>query len=184
MRTRVQSLRFHYKKQKINIQTRINNQITAPELRVIDEKGENLGLMPTSAALKLSLERGFDLIEIAPTAKPPVARIMSYDKFRYQKEKELKKQYAAQKIGELKQVKISMKEAINDMNVKARRANDFLEKDNKVDVTVVMRGREKMFKDLAYKKLDVFLKLITIEHKKTSDPKIGGRGLSVQITKK
>jgi len=140
--------------------------------------------MPTSAALKLSLERGFDLIEIAPTAKPPVARIMSYDKFRYQKEKELKKQYATQKIGELKQVKISMKEAINDMNVKARRANEFLEKDNKVDVTVVMRGREKMFKDLAYKKLDAFLKLITIEHKKTSDPKIGGRGLSVQITKK
>ncbi len=143
-----------------------------------------MGLMPTSAALKLSLERNLDLIEIAPTAKPPVARIMSYDKFRYQKEKELKKQYAAQKIGELKQVKISMKEAINDMNVKAKRANEFLEKDNKVDITVVMRGREKMFKDLAYKKLEAFLKLIIVEYKKTSEPKFGGRGLSVQITKK
>jgi len=109
---------------------------------------------------------------------------MSYDKFRYQKEKELKKQYAAQKIGELKQVKISMKEAINDMNVKAKRANEFLEKDNKVDITVVMRGREKMFKDLAYKKLEAFLKLIIVEYKKTSEPKFGGRGLSVQITKK
>jgi len=140
--------------------------------------------MPKDAAFKLAQEKGLDLIEVAPTAKPPVARIMSYDKFRYQKEKELKKQYAAQKIGELKQVKISMKEAINDMNVKARRANEFLEKNNKVDVTVVMRGREKMFKDLAYKKLDAFLKLITVEYKKTSDPKIGGRGLSVQITKK
>jgi len=151
---------------------------------VIDEKGENLGVMPTNAALKLSLERGLDLIEIAPTANPPVTKIISYDKFRYQKEKELKKQYAAQKTGELKQIKISMKEAINDMNVKAKKTNEFLEKGYKVDVTIVMRGREKMFKDLAYKKLESFLKLIMIEHKKTSEPKIGGQGLSIQITKK
>ena len=151
---------------------------------MIDETGENLGTMPKDAAFKLAQEKGLDLIEVAPTAKPPVARIMSYDKFRYQKEKELKKQYAAQKIGELKQIRISMKEALNDMNVKARKVNEFLEKDNKVYITVVMRGREKMFKDLAYKKLDAFFKLITVEHKKTSEPKLGGRGLSAQITKK
>ena len=83
----------------INIiqQYKINNQIKSPELRIIDEAGNNLGVMPLEAALKLSIEKELDLIEIAPTAKPPVAKIISYDKFRYQKEKELRKQKAVQK---------------------------------------------------------------------------------------
>ena len=79
------------------IRYRINNQITAPELRVIDDHGENLGIMPLEAALKLAAEKNVDLIEVVPNAKPPIAKAISFDKFRYQKEKELKKQKTAQK---------------------------------------------------------------------------------------
>jgi len=84
-------------------------------LRVVDETGENLGVMPLEAALKLAMEKGLDLIEIAPMVKPPVARIISFDKFRYQKEKELKKQKATQKTSELKQIQITAKSAKNDL---------------------------------------------------------------------
>ena len=87
---------------------RINNQITAPELRVIGEKGENLGVMPRAEALKLARpDDGVDLIEISANAKPPVVRLMSYDKFRYEEEKRIKKERLAQKSAAMKTVQIS-----------------------------------------------------------------------------
>ncbi|MEE8131485.1 MAG: translation initiation factor IF-3 [Candidatus Paceibacterota bacterium] len=163
---------------------RVNDQIIAQELRVIDEIGNNLDIMPREAALKLAQEKGLDLIEIAPTAKPPVAKIISFDKFRYQKEKELKKQKTAQKVGELKQIRISARAALNDLQTKVKKLEKFLDEGHKVEIMLWLRGREKYNRSWARQKLDEFLKIITVEYKIIMEPKFIGRGLVVQIAKK
>jgi len=132
----------------------------------------------------LAKDKGLDLIEIAATAKPPVAKIISFDKFRYQKEKELRKQRATQKISELKQIRISARAAKNDLEIKAKKIGEFLDKGHKVEITLWLRGREKYNRDWARYKLEEFLKIITAEYKITFPPKFGGRGLMMQITKK
>jgi translation initiation factor IF-3 len=153
-------------------------------LRVIGETGEALGIMPREAALKLAEEKGLDLIEIAPTAKPPVAKVISFDKFRYQKEKEYKKQKASQKISEFKQIRISVRAAKNDLEIRAKKINEFLEEGHKVEIMISLKGREKGNKDWARAKLDEFLKMITMEYKITLEPRFGGRGIVVQLMKK
>lgn len=151
---------------------------------VIDEEGKSLGKMSTTDALKLTLEKKLDLIEIAPNAKPPVARIMSYDKFRYQQEKKLKKQKAQQKSQELKQVQISPKEALHDLEMKAGRVNKFMEEGDQVEIVMVLRGREKGNRDFAREKLRNFIKMINPEHKIIAEAKDGGRGINMMVTKK
>ena len=127
---------------------------------------------------------GLDLIEIAPTAKPPVAKIISIDKFRYQKEKELKKQRAGQKVSELKQIRISARAAQNDLEIKAKKVDEFLEAGNKVGINLFLKGREKYNRNWANQKLDEFLKRISVEYKVIADVKFGGKGLMIQIVKK
>lgn len=153
-------------------------------MRIIDETGGNLGIMPLEAALKLAQEKGLDLIEISATAKPPVARIISFDKFRYQKEKELKKQKASQKTGEMKQVRISARAALNDLQIKTKKLEEFLEEGNKVEIMLFLKGREKYNRNWANQKLNEFLKLIAIEYKIIMEQKFIGRGLVIQIMKK
>lgn len=164
-------------------QYKINNQIKASELRIIGEDGENLGVMPFEAALKLAKEKNLDLIEIAPTVKPPVAKIISYDKFRYQKEKELKKAKAGQKTSELKQIQISLAEAKNDLEIKIKKLEGFLNEGDKVNIVLFLKGREKYNKQWAYQKLNEFLKMILIDYKITVEPKFMGRGITMQIAK-
>jgi translation initiation factor IF-3 len=163
---------------------KINEKITAPELRIIDETGANIGILPLQEALQLAREKGLDLIEIVPNAKPPVAKIMSFDKFRYQEEKKLKKQKAQQKTQELKQVRISARAAEHDLQIKAEKVNEFLEEGHIVEIQLVLRGREKANKDWAKQKLYDFLKIITPEHKVLLEPKYGGRGFNAQVAKK
>ena len=143
-----------------------------------------MGIMPREAALKLAEERGLDLIEIAPTAKPPVVKIISFDKFRYQKEKESRKQRASQKVSELKQIRISPREALNDLQIQRKKVDKFLEQGHKVEIMLWLRGREKYNRDWAYQKLNEFSKIITTEYMVINGPKFGGRGLIVQIVKK
>lgn len=143
-----------------------------------------MGIMPLEAALKLATEKGIDLIEIAPMAKPPVAKIISYDKFRYQKEKELKKQKVAQKTSELKQIRISAKAAKNDLETKSKKTAEFINEGHKVGIILILKGREKYMKDWARQKLNEFLSIINAEYKITMEPKFGGKGLMMQITKK
>ena len=153
-------------------------------MRVVDETGKNLGIMPREAALKLAQEKGLDLVEIAPTAQPPVAKIINFDKFRYQKEKELKKQKLIQKTGELKQVRISSRIAKNDLEIKAKKIEEFLKKDYKVEIILQLKGRERYNKDWARYKLEEFLKMIGVEYKITMEPRFGGQGLVMQIIKR
>lgn len=154
-------------------------------MRVLSEKGENLGVMSKDEALKLAVDRGLDLIEISPNAKPPVTRIMSFDKLRYELGKKRKQERALGKNKELKQIQISVREARHDLEIKAKRIDDFLSEGHPVAVVLNLRGREKANKDFARMKLDEFLKLITVDHQRPTDPpRWGGRGFTVQITKK
>lgn len=164
---------------------KINHQISAPELRIIDEAGEYVGVMSLSDALKLANEKGLDLIEVAPLAKPPVGKIMSYDKYRYQEEKKLKKQRASEKTQELKQVRISGRAAEHDLQIKAKKANEFLKEGHMVEIQLAMRGREKANKDWAKQKLLEFVKtMIDPDHKVISEAKFGGRGFNMKIVRK
>lgn len=163
---------------------RINHQIQAKELRVVDETGANLGVMPFSDALKISVEKGLDLIEISPMANPPVAKIMSFDKYRYQEEKKWKKLRSQQKNQEMKQVQISFKEAVHDLGVKAARVDKFMGEGHKVEILLNLRGREKAHQDLAKQKLRDFIKTINPEHKILADIKWTGRGFNALVAKK
>ena len=125
-----------------------------------------------------------DLIEIAPTVSPPVAKIMSFDKFRYLKDKELKKQRVSRKSSVLQQIQISARAAKNDLEIKSKKLEEFLNEGHKVEIALRLKGREKYNKDWAFRKLDEFLKMITVEYKVTSEPRFGGRGLNMQIIKK
>ena len=153
-------------------------------MMVLDEDGKSLGVMKRDVALKLAQEQGLDLIEIAANAKPPVVRLMSFDKFRYQQEKKIKKQQAQQKGQEMKQVQISIREALHDLQMKASRVNEFLAEGHPVEILMTLRGREKANKDFAREKLANFVKMINPEHKVIMEPRVGGRGIGMQVIKK
>jgi translation initiation factor IF-3 len=164
------------------IKPRLNNQITAPELRVIGAEGENLGILSRTEALALAgPESGLDLIEIAPNAKPPVARVMSYDKFRYEEGKREKKERMAQKSVGMKHVQITVRAAQNDLMIKVRQVEKFFAEGHPVEINLRLRGREKRNKEWAMDKLKEFLKLLPMEFKKMGEPKFGANGPGVQI---
>lgn len=140
--------------------------------------------MKLADALRVAEEKKLDLIEIAPQANPPVARIMSFDKFRYRQEKEEKKQKQARRGREMKQVRISPRAALNDLQIKARLAEEFLKEGLRVEINLFLRGREKTNKDWNFQKLREFLDMIKIPYQVTMEPKMSGRGLVTQIVKK
>ncbi len=146
--------------------------------------GANIGVVSLDEAKRLAKEKGLDLIEVVPTATPPVAKIISFDKYRYQETKKMKKQRAAQKTAGFKQVQISVRAAQHDLEVKARKANEFLEEGHQVEIYLPLRGREKANKDWAKKKLLEFLHIITPEHKVISEARYTGRGFSTHVAKK
>ena len=153
-------------------------------MRIIGENGENLGIMSREDALRLaSPESGLDLIEVVAKADPPVARLMSYDKYRYEREKAEKKERKAHKFAEMKRVQISARAAENDLLTKIKQLEKFLTEGHQVEVFVRLRGREKYNRDWANKKLTEFLQMIKMEYKVLSAPKFA-QGLSIQIAKK
>jgi translation initiation factor IF-3 len=122
--------------------TIMNEDIRVPEVRCNVDGGESLGIMPTREALERANEMGLDLVLIAPQAKPPVAKIMDYGKFKYQEEKKKKEARKKQIKIEVKEIKLSVKIAENDINYKVKHAREFLEAGKHVKFRVFLRGRE------------------------------------------
>ena len=120
----------------------INDGITVKEVRLIDEHGAQVGVVPTSRAIELSDKAGLDLVMIAPKAEVPVCRIMDYGKFRFEKIKKDKEAKKNQKVVEVKEIRFSPKIDVNDFNTKLKAAQKFLTNGDKVKVTVRFRGRE------------------------------------------
>ena len=162
----------------------INEQIRDREVRLVGENGEQLGIMPAKDALKLAKDAELDLVKIAPTAKPPVCKIIDYGKYRYElarKEKEAKKK---QKVIEVKEVRLSPNIDDNDLNTKINAARKFIEKGNKVKVTLRFRGREMahMFKSKYI--LDDFAEKLADIATVDKPAKVEGRSIVLFLTAK
>ncbi len=162
----------------------INEQIRDKEIRLIGENGEQLGIMSAREAMKLAEEAELDLVKIAPTAKPPVCKIIDYGKYRYElarKEKEAKKK---QKVVEVKEIRMSPNIESNDLNTKMNAAKKFLEKGNKVKVTLRVRGREMAHMQSSRHILDDFAQSLSDAAVIEKAPKVEGRSISMVLTEK
>ena len=120
----------------------INEEIRDREVRLIDENGEQLGVMPTQKAMELAEERGLDLAKIQPTAKPPVCKLMDYDKYRYEQSKRERENRKNQRVVAIKEVQLSATIEENDVLTKAKMATRFLQDGDKVKVSIRFRGRQ------------------------------------------
>jgi translation initiation factor IF-3 len=133
-----------------------NAGIRAPEVRVIDENETHLGVFPIQEALAIAQEKGLDLVEINPATSPPVTKITNFGQFKYQKEKEARKQKAHQKRIELKGIRLSLRIGEGDLGVRRAQAEKFLGEGDKVRVEIILKGRERQHADLAGKIISDF----------------------------
>ena len=162
----------------------INEQIRDREVRLIGEDGEQLGIMSAKDAMKLAREAELDLVKIAPTAKPPVCKIIDYGKYRYEmarKEKEARKK---QKIIDIKEVRLSPNIDSNDLNTKVSAAKIFIEKGDRVKVTLRFRGREMAHMQSSKQILDVFAEKLADIAVVEKAPKLEGRSMTMFLTEK
>lgn len=144
---------------------RINREIKAEKLIVIDEAGKNLGVLSRDEAFKLAQEKKLSLVEVNPMANPPVTKIVDYGKFEYHQKKAERKIKATHKSREIKNIKIGLKTSLHDLEVKAGQAEKFLEKGHRVRLEIFLKGREKAHRDLAKSKLQELEKKIGRNHK-------------------
>jgi translation initiation factor IF-3 len=133
---------------------RMNQEIRSPRVLLIDQTGEQQGVMPTSAALEAAEEAGMDLVEIVATADPPVAKILDYGKFRFQEQKKKAEQRKRQKVVELKEIKLRPNIDTHDYEVKTKAMHRFFDEGDKVKVTLRFRGREMAHPELGMKLLN------------------------------
>ena len=162
----------------------INEQIRDKEVRLIGVDGEQLGIVSSKEAQKLAEEAGLDLVKIAPTAKPPVCKIIDYGKYRYEqarKEKEAKKK---QKTIELKEIRLSPNIDTNDLNTKINAAKKFIEKGNKVKITLRFRGREMAHMNQSKYILDDFAEALADVAVVEKAPKVEGRSIGMVLAEK
>ena len=154
--------------------TLLNRNIRAKEVRLIDDEGNNHGVVLTSKALMMAEERGLDLILVSPNQEPPVAKILDYGKYKYEIEKRAKESKKKQHTVEIKEIKVRYKIDVNDYNVKINSIKKFIAKGNKVKLVVMLRGREMQHNHLAYDLANRFLtdlegEKITVEKKPSMD---------------
>lgn len=153
--------RHRHQKPKLNIPTfRVNEQINDPEIRVIDDKGEQLGVIPTEKALEIARERELDLVEVSPKAKPPVCKILDFGHFKYQKEKEVRKQKAQSHEVEIKGIRLSLRIGDHDLDIRRQQAKKFFERGDKIKIELRLRGREKAHVDIAKQVVAKFLEMM------------------------
>ena len=162
----------------------INEQIRDREVRLIGVNGEQLGIMSAKDAMKLAREAELDLVKIAPTAKPPVCKIIDYGKYRYElarKEKEARKK---QKIIEIKEVRLSPNIDVNDLNTKVSSARKFLQKGNKVKVSLRFRGRERDYTAKGMDVMNQFAEIVSDVAEVEKKPNFEGRSLMMVLAPK
>jgi translation initiation factor IF-3 len=165
-------------------QIRINNQIRSPELRVIDEGGNNLGVLPLAQALAIAQDEELDLIEISPEANPPVAKIMNFGKYQYLENKKQKKAKVNARPTETKTLQIKIGTGEHDLELKAKQASKFLKEGHRVRINLYLSGRAKyMDPKFLRERFDRLLKLIPENYKMGTDIQKGPRGLTVIIEK-
>lgn len=159
------------------MQTRVNERIRIREVRLIDEAGEQVGIIQTRDALDMARERGLDLVEVAPNAVPPVCRLMDYGKFKYEQSRKERESRRNQHVIELKEVRIRPKIDEHDLETKGRQAARFLDAGDKVKLTVLFRGREMAHPDIGRGLLDQLADLLRPHGAVESAPRLEGRAM-------
>lgn len=162
----------------------INGQIRDREVRVIGTNGEQLGIMSSREAQKLADEAELDLIKIAPKAQPPVCKIMDYGKFRYEQQKKEKEAKKKQHVVETKEIRLSPNVEMNDLKTKANNARKFIEKGDKVKVTLRFRGREMAHISSSAHVLDDFAEMLEDIAQISKAAKLEGRNMTMFLEKK
>lgn len=165
-----------------NNRQRINEQITARELRVVDDAGGQLGIMTRDAALKLAEQSEKDLVEIAPQASPPVCKIIDYGKYQYEIQKREKTQKKQQQNQQMKEIRFKWRTDTHDFNFKVRHARTFLEDGSKVKASVMFRGREITHQDIGRELLERFIEAIIDIAKVDQNIQSEGRSLSIVVS--
>ncbi|WP_352417923.1 translation initiation factor IF-3 [Proteiniborus sp.] len=162
----------------------INEEIREKEIRLIDVDGEQLGIMTSKKGMEIADERKLDLVMIAPNAKPPVCRIMDYGKYKYELAKREKEARKNQKVITVKEIRLTPSIEANDLNVKAKRAIDFLKDEDKVKVTVRFRGREMGHTEKGKIVLQKFAELTSEYGSIDKQPKLEGRNMVMYLNPK
>jgi translation initiation factor IF-3 len=163
---------------------RINYKIESREVRLIGAEGENLGVVQTRAAIAMADEAGLDLVEISPDAKPPVAKILDYGKFKFQEQKRLAEARKKQKVIEIKEIKMRPMIDDHDYEVKMRAVKRFFEEGDKVKVTMRFRGREMAHPELGYQVLNKVKKDTAEIAKVENDSRFEGRQIIMILAPK
>ncbi|HSX17824.1 MAG TPA: translation initiation factor IF-3 [Candidatus Saccharimonadales bacterium] len=161
----------------------MNEAIRSDSLRVIGEEGQQLGVLSRTEALSAAREAGLDLVEVSADSNPPVARIIDWGKFNYQRTKQMQKSRQKSKPLDLKQMRVGLKISDHDLGVKLRKVTEFLDAGHKVRIAVIYRGREMAHRDLGYKLADRVMDELGEHVVREQEPQFAGRQLSFVIRK-
>jgi len=176
------SSRFVPPNKKNDLNVRLNEDIDAPRIRVVDEEGQMLGVMSPAEAMRLAGERGVDLVEIAPKAEPPVCKIIDFGKFRYEQQKRDKLQKKNQHQQQLKEIRFKAATDTHDFDFKTRHAREFLLDGDKVKASVFFRGREIVHSALGIEMLKRFVAALEDVSKVDQEIKMEGNNCSVILS--
>lgn len=168
----------------IKQQTRVNSQIRAKEVRVINDDGDQLGVMSIRDAMDRAEQEGLDLVEVSPQANPPVCKIVDWGKYNYRKTKQAQKNKKKQKSSEVKQMRFGLKIGDHDLETKMRKVSGFLDDGNKVKLSVFFRGREMAHKDLGGDLLEKAIDLLEQDVIVDQQPQMQGRYMTTMIRSK
>ena len=163
---------------------RINEMIRVREVRLIDEEGNQLGIVPTPEALRMAKDKGLDLVEVSPNANPPVCKILDFGKYRFEQEKKLRDAKKNQKVLKMKEIRMQPKIGAGDLDTKAKHIQEFLDEGDKVKVTIRFRGRELAHTDLGFEVLNEVLKRLTSAYNIDKPAAMDGRNMSMTISAK
>lgn len=163
---------------------RINEQIRVREVRLIDDEGEQKGIVPTLDALKMAKEKELDLVEVSPNANPPVCKILDFGKYRFEMEKKLRDSKKTQKVLKIKEIRMQPKIGPGDLDTKAKHVQEFLDEGDKVKITIRFRGRELAHTDLGFGVLQEVLKRLTSAYAIEKPAAMDGKFMSMTISGK
>ena len=159
---------------------RRNHRIKAPQIRVISPEGKQLGILATDQALRLAIQVGLDLVEVAPTAQPPVCRIMDFGKYMYEESK--KHSHHKSTASKIKEIELTVRIEHNDFITKIRHAEEFLDHGNKVKLRLKFRGREMAHTEMGFELINkAIAELATMGHP-DSEPRLAGRNIGVMLS--
>ena len=163
---------------------RINEAIRASELRVVSADGAQLGIMSRRDALNAAEDAGLDLVEISPLASPPVAKIVDWGKYQYQKMKEQQRNKKNARVSEVKQMRFGLKIGQNDLDIKLRKIRSFLSEGHKVRIQIFFRGREIAHQELGYEMINRVTQQLEDDAIVEQAPQMAGRNLSIVVRSK